>query len=111
MTDEFAHRSNVFGFFRVAVECEALGYLPYEDLAIVRSRSYDSIIEGTPRCLSALCLLDGDLPYQSVSRTGAVCPRKSGICSGSLPFSFTGTIANAPPPLASQLTDRYSGFA
>jgi hypothetical protein len=46
-----------------------------------------------------------------VSNTGPVCPLKRGICSGSLPFSLTGITANAPPPLASQLTARYSGFA
>jgi hypothetical protein len=46
-----------------------------------------------------------------VSNTGAVCPRNRGICSGSRPFSLTGMTANAPPPLASQLTARYSGFA
>ena len=50
-------------------------------------------------------------PYQSVSSTTAVCPRKSGIRSGSLPFSLVGMTANAPPPLASQLTAMYSGLA
>ena len=49
-------------------------------------------------------------PYQSVSSTAAVCPRKRGIWSGSLPFSFRGMTAKAPPPEASQLTDRYSGL-
>ena len=49
--------------------------------------------------------------HQSVSNTGAVCPLNRGICSGSLPFSPTGITAKAPPPLASQLTARYSGFA
>ena len=49
--------------------------------------------------------------HQSVSNTGPVCPRNSGICSGSRPFSLTGITANAPPPLASQLTERYSGLA
>ena len=49
--------------------------------------------------------------HQSVSRTTAVWPLNSGICSGSLPFSFNGMTANAPPPLDSQLTERYSGLA
>ena len=49
--------------------------------------------------------------HQSVSNTGPVCPLKRGICSGNLPFSLTGITAKAPPPLASQLTARYSGFA
>lgn len=49
--------------------------------------------------------------YQSVSKTTAVCPRNSGIWSGSFPLSFTGMTANAPPPPDSQLTDRYSGLA
>ena len=49
--------------------------------------------------------------FQSVSSTEAVCPRKSGIWSGSFPRSLTGMTANAPPPLDSQLTERYSGFA
>ena len=38
-------------------------------------------------------------------------PRNNGICSGRRPFSFKGMTANAPPPLASQLTERYSGLA
>lgn len=49
-------------------------------------------------------------PYQSVSRTAAVWPRNSGIWSGSLPFSDSGITAKAPPPEASQLTDKYSGL-
>jgi hypothetical protein len=40
-----------------------------------------------------------------------VCPRKRGICSGTRPRSLRGITANAPPPLDSQLTERYSGFA
>jgi hypothetical protein len=48
---------------------------------------------------------------QSVSRTAAVCPRKSGIWSGARPFSLMGMTANAPPPLDSQLTAMYSGLA
>lgn len=59
---------------------------------------------------SALAPQRAPIPYQSVSKTGAVCPRNSGICSGNLPFSFKGITANAPPPLASQLTERYSGL-
>lgn len=49
--------------------------------------------------------------HQSVSSTAAVCPRKSGNRSGSRPRSVTGMTANAPPPLASQLTEMYSGLA
>ena len=49
-------------------------------------------------------------PYQSVSSTAAVCPRKRGIWSGSLPRSLRGMTAKAPPPDASQLTDKYSGL-
>jgi hypothetical protein len=48
--------------------------------------------------------------HQSVSSTAAVWPRKSGIWSGSLPRSFRGMTANAPPPPDSQLTERYSGL-
>jgi hypothetical protein len=48
---------------------------------------------------------------QSVSRTAAVWPRNRGIWSGILPRSLTGMTANAPPPLDSQLTERYSGLA
>ena len=48
--------------------------------------------------------------YQSVSRTTAVCPRNRGIWSGSLPRSLSGMTAKAPPPEASQLTERYSGL-
>lgn len=48
---------------------------------------------------------------QSVSSTVAVWPRKSGIWSGSFPFSFKGMTAKAPPPDESQLTDKYSGLA
>lgn len=39
-----------------------------------------------------------------------MCPRNSGIWSGTLPLSFRGMTANAPPPPDSQLTDRYSGL-
>lgn len=49
--------------------------------------------------------------YQSVSKTTALCPLKSGNWSGSRPFSFNGMTAKAPPPLASQLTERYVEFA
>lgn len=49
--------------------------------------------------------------HQSVSKTTAVCPRNSGIRSGNRPRSFVGMTANAPPPLLSQLTARYSGLA
>lgn len=49
--------------------------------------------------------------FQSVSNTAAVCPRNSGRVSGRRPFSSMGMTANAPPPLASQLTEMYSGFA
>lgn len=49
--------------------------------------------------------------YQSVSNTTALCPLNSGSCSGNRPFSPNGITANAPPPLASQLTARYCGFA
>jgi hypothetical protein len=50
------------------------------------------------------------LAHQSVSSTGAVWPLNNGICSGKRPFSLSGITANAPPPLASQLTARYSGL-
>lgn len=49
--------------------------------------------------------------YQSVSNTTAVCPLNRGNCSGNRPFSFIGMTANAPPPLASQLTEMYCGLA
>ena len=53
----------------------------------------------------------GSRAHQSVSVTTAVWPRKRGMTSGSLPFSCSGMTAKAPPPLASQLTARYSGLA
>ena len=40
-----------------------------------------------------------------------MCPLNNGSCSGSLPFSLIGITANAPPPLACQLTEIYCGFA
>ncbi len=46
-----------------------------------------------------------------MSSTTAVWPLKSGIRSGSRPRSLVGMTAKAPPPLASQLTARYSGLA
>jgi hypothetical protein len=49
--------------------------------------------------------------YQSVSKTTAVWPLNNGMRSGSLPLSFVGITAKAPPPLDSQLTAMYSGFA
>jgi hypothetical protein len=49
--------------------------------------------------------------YQSVSNTTAVWPLNSGMRSGSRPLSLIGMTANAPPPLASQLTAMYSGLA
>lgn len=48
--------------------------------------------------------------YQSVSKTADVWPLNKGILSGSLPVSARGITAKAPPPLASQLTERYFGF-
>ena len=49
--------------------------------------------------------------YQSVSKTAAVCPLNNGGWSGIRPRSSRGMTAKAPPPLASQLTERYEGFA
>lgn len=46
-----------------------------------------------------------------MSKTTAVCPLNKGNCSGNRPFSLIGMTANAPPPLASQLTEIYCGFA
>lgn len=63
------------------------------------------------RVLSRLLLLFLAGAHQSVSRTVAVWPRNRGIWSGTLPLSSTGMTAKAPPPDASQLTDRYSGLA
>ena len=40
-----------------------------------------------------------------------MCPLNRGNCSGNRPFSFIGMTANAPPPLASQLTEMYCGLA
>lgn len=48
---------------------------------------------------------------KSVSRTGPVCPRNRGIASGRRPRVESGIMAKAPPPDASQLTERYRGFA
>ena len=80
-------------------------------LAIVRSRCYQRIVERRPmrnerrhdHTLRSL--------YQSVSKTTAVCPLNKGNCSGNRLFSMIGMTANAPPPLASQLTEIYCGFA
>lgn len=111
MPGQLANRRNICWLLRIRIERESLRNLPYADLSIIRPRCYNTIIERVPgRCQQysgALVLT----PYQSVSNTGPVCPRNSGICSGNRPFSFTGITAKAPPPLASQLTERYSGLA
>ena len=46
------------------------------------------------------------IAHQSVSSTTAVWPRNRGILSGNLPRSWRGITAKAPPPPASQFTDR-----
>ena len=48
--------------------------------------------------------------FQSWSSTAAVCPLNNGMTSGIFPRSSRGMTANAPPPDASQLTDRYLGL-
>jgi hypothetical protein len=114
VTSQLAHRGHICRLFCIAVKREALRYLPDENLAIIGSRSDNSIIERVPRCRISPAAYRAPVckqAYQSVSKTGAVCPRNRGICSGSLPFSLIGITANAPPPLASQLTEMYSGFA
>jgi hypothetical protein len=95
----------------IGIQSKALGHLPYEYLPIIRSRSNDPIVEWIPASVSLYDLRNSYTTDQSVSKTGAVCPRNSGICSGRRPFSLSGITAKAPPPLASQLTARYSGFA
>lgn len=76
----------------------------------------EAMRESSKGCLSYLAFqrpraYRSEDAYQSVSSTTAVCPLNSGIFSGTLPVSSTGMTANAPPPLASQLTAMYSGFA
>lgn len=114
----------------IALQSEVLRDLPDEDLRIVSlqvgavkgvagrtlpsseadeiSRSLNGLLQIYERLLPTLpCRC----AYQSVSRTAAVCPRKRGISSGARPFSLMGMTAKAPPPLASQLTEMYSGLA
>ena len=88
-------------------------------LCIIWARCNQRVIKGAP-AISAILTTPFhhiDQPqffrctsYQSVSKTAAVCPLNNGICSGSLPFSFSGITANAPPPPDSQLTDKYCGL-
>lgn len=115
VASQLAHGRNVNDILSVGVESEALGDLPDEDLAIFRRRGDDVVVERVPRTTSAPASGGGSSSgggkvYQSVSRTEAVCPRNSGIWSGTFPRSFRGMTANAPPPDASQLTERYSGL-
>jgi hypothetical protein len=97
--------------FGVAVKTESLRNLPDEDLSIIRTRSDHTVIERVPARISTSTRPLIAATNQSVSNTAAVCPRNNGICSGRRPLSFNGMTANAPPPLASQFTDRYSGLA
>jgi hypothetical protein len=130
MAAQLGHWSDIGGLFCVAVEREALWHFPDEDLpwisflsplrAVCGERTLPSSeAEAISESLKGLLHVYERCPaivhpvraYQSVSRTAAVCPRKRGICSGTRPFSLRGMTAKAPPPLASQLTERYSGFA
>ena len=113
MSRELADRCNIGDLLSICEQSEPLRNLPNEDLAIFRRRGNDAIIEGVP--LEGVSFLYksamfASRSYQSVSRTVAVCPRKSGIWSGALPLSSKGMTANAPPPEESQLTERYSGL-
>lgn len=137
---ELGDRGDIGGLLGIGEEGEVLGNLPDHDLAIVRGRSNHTIIERVPIArrvgqnrgglwtvntarlvcaeaktrtgTRAIRIHDGaGKSYQSVSVTVAVWPRKRGMTSGTLPLSFTGMTAKAPPPLASQLTERYSGLA
>jgi hypothetical protein len=80
--------------------------LPSSDAEAIRESSNGLLISSQ---YAMLCAHNG--PYQSVSSTGPVWPRKRGIISGRRPFSLIGMTAKAPPPLASQLTEMYWGFA
>lgn len=89
-----------------------VGNSPQEDLAVVRAGCEERVVERVPAFSSACRVgLCPRIAYQSVSSTTAVCPLKRGILSGTLPRSSTGITAKAPPPLASQFTEIYSGLA
>lgn len=114
VASQLAHGRNVDDILGVSVKGKALRDLPDKDLAIFRRRGDDVVVERIPRttsaCSSGGSSSGGENAYQSVSRTEAVCPRNSGIWSGTFPRSLRGMTANAPPPDASQLTERYSGL-
>ena len=128
MTAQLGNGRYIGGFFSVGVDSEVFWHLPDEDLLrlalhrrqLHRERTLPSSdAEAINESLKGLLYYHehhviGVLvvrAYQSVSRTAAVCPRKRGICSGTRPFSLRGMTAKAPPPLASQFTEMYSGFA
>jgi hypothetical protein len=48
MPGQLAHWLHICGLFSVGKECEVLGDLPYEDLAIVGAGSDDTVVEGVP---------------------------------------------------------------
>lgn len=89
-------------------DCDGFGHtLPSSDPEAIRESLNGDLREVSAQIKS--CLLEPF--YQSVSKTTAVCPLNRGNCSGNRPFSLMGMTANAPPPLASQLTEIYCGFA
>ena len=115
MPSQLAYWGHICGLLGVGEEGEVLGDLPDHDFGIVRGRGNDAVVEGVPASeIRGRSFRPGEAwsrAHQSVSRTAEVCPRNKGMRSGSFPFSFRGMTAKAPPPLDSQLTERYSGLA
>lgn len=115
MSSQLVNRGDMGNLFSIGVKREVLRHLPDKHLSVFRGRGDDTVVERVPASENERDTLGsqevvGSTTYQSVSRTVAVCPRNSGIWSGSLPRSFRGMTANAPPPEESQLTERYSGL-
>ena len=80
MAGKLCNGDDIRHFLRVDVEGEVLRDLPDEDLAVIRARGDDIIIEGVPVRGPMLATLENDRAvssgqawaYQSVSRTAAV---------------------------------------
>jgi hypothetical protein len=95
MSAELGNWRNISRLLGIRVQSEVLRHLPDEDLAIVRGRRNERVVEGAP---------------VGVEDGGRVTAEEGDV-SGARPRSSRGMTAKAPPPLASQLTEMYCGLA
>ncbi len=76
MPSQFANRCNIIRLFVVAVQCEALGNLPYEYLPIIGAGGDNSIIERIPNRVSAVFGATGLYPPVCVQHRPSVSSKE-----------------------------------